>query len=188
MSSYLSCNHMVRRNPRFALQKSSPANDFLLPPPIPPLHCGKAGGGSRRCRGSQGRLPPPRTGGHAHTGKLPPRTRETRWRTLRTSTLRRERATTVDREEKQRAAAGPVVVADAAGGGEAGTPPAAKNRRPCAYRRAAAKNEGEEVADAEDEHAEERVGRRGGLGGGAEGGVERKEASSRWDRGEREQG
>jgi|UniRef100_A0A0E0HGJ4 hypothetical protein len=67
-------------------------------------------------------------------------------------------------------------------------PPAAKYRRPRAYWRAAAKNEGEEVADAEDKHAEERAGRHGGPGGGAEGGAGRKEASSRWDGGEWEQG
>lgn len=67
-------------------------------------------------------------------------------------------------------------------------PPADKSRRPRAHRRAAAKNEGEEVADAEDERAEERAGRRDGPGGGAVGGAEWKEASSRWDGGKREQG
>jgi hypothetical protein len=36
------------------------------------------------------------------------------------------------------------------------------NRRPREYWRAAAKNEGEEVTDAEDELIEERAGRRGG--------------------------
>nr|AAU90254.1 hypothetical protein [Oryza sativa Japonica Group] len=102
-----------RQNHRFALQKSSPTSDFLLPP----------------------------------------------HRFLRSTAAR------------------PVVVADTAGGGESdgggrlrhGMPPAAKYRRPRTYWRAAAKNEGEEVADTEDKRAEERAGCHGGPGGGAEG-------------------